>query len=179
MQTLADFQHALVQELALQQPPQTIARNQYLLQAGQVERHFYFIESGAVQLFYVSEHEEHIIRLGYQGSIINVLPSFLQGTPSRFYLQAIRKTVLRAVPKNEWQQWLEATPERLHWYNKMLELLLADQVNREIDLLSSSPIERLRRVEARSPQVFQEVPSRYIASYLRMTPETLSRIRKG
>ena len=99
MQSLADFNKALIEELALQAAPQTIPRNHYLLQAGQIERHFYFIEEGAVQLFYISEHEEHIIRLCYKGSIINVLPSFLQGTPSRFYLQAIRKTTLRAVPK--------------------------------------------------------------------------------
>ena len=179
MNSLADFQAALVQELALNEEQRTIARNDYLLRAGEVERHFYYIEEGAVQLFYVSEHEEHIIRLGYKGSIINVLPSFLQNSPSEMYLQAIRKTVLRAVPKARWTAWLEEDASRMRFYNQMLEALLAEQVEREIDLLSSSPIERLRRVEARSPQVFQEVPSRYIASYLRMTPETLSRIRKS
>ena len=49
-------------------------------------------------------------------------------------------------------------------------------MERELDLLTSSPHERIQRVLKRSPQVFQEIPAKYIASYLRMTPETLSRI---
>jgi CRP/FNR family transcriptional regulator, anaerobic regulatory protein len=55
--------------------------------------------------------------------------------------------------------------------------LVVQQMQRELDLLTASPIERYRRVIARSPQLFQEVPLKYIADYLRMTPETLSRLR--
>ena len=61
----------------------------------------------------------------------------------------------------------------------MLESLFLDQFEREIDLLTASPEERYLRVLKRSPKVFQEVPHKYIAEYLRMTPETLSRIKKS
>lgn len=57
--------------------------------------------------------------------------------------------------------------------------LLNSMLEREIDLLTSSPFERYNRILERSPQVFQEIPLKYIASYLRMTPETLSRLRKS
>jgi hypothetical protein len=53
------------------------------------------------------------------------------------------------------------------------------QMERERDILTSSPLERYKRVLERSPQLFQEIPNKYIASYLRMTPETLSRIKKS
>jgi len=53
------------------------------------------------------------------------------------------------------------------------------QMERERDLLTSSPMERYLRVKDRSPQLFQEIPNKYIASYLRMTPETLSRLKKS
>lgn len=53
------------------------------------------------------------------------------------------------------------------------------EIEREIDILTFSPAERLNRVQERSPHLFQEIPSKYIAAYLRMTPETLSRIRKS
>lgn len=64
-------------------------------------------------------------------------------------------------------------------YIKLLETLITQQIDREIDLLIISPSERLSRVLERSPQLFQHIPLKYIASYLKMKPETLSRIRKS
>jgi hypothetical protein len=64
-------------------------------------------------------------------------------------------------------------------YTRLIEFLVTQQIDREIDLLISSPSERLNRVLQRSPDVFQHIPLKYIASYLRMKPETLSRIRQA
>ena len=64
-------------------------------------------------------------------------------------------------------------------YIELLEAMVLQQMDREIDLLTVSPVERLNRVLLRSPHLFQEIPLKYIASYLRMTPETLSRIRNS
>ena len=61
----------------------------------------------------------------------------------------------------------------------MLENLITQQMEREVDLLIESPAERLKRILERSPNLFQHVPLKYIANYLRMTPETLSRIRNS
>lgn len=62
---------------------------------------------------------------------------------------------------------------------KILENLVIQQMEREIDILTSSPKERYERVLKRSPQLFQHIPNRHIANYLRMTPETLSRLKKS
>lgn len=172
---LKDMEETLVQQVEAV----VYERNEFILQAGAVEQHFYWIEKGAVRAFYLSEMEEHTIRLGYQGSLISSLSSFLTGAPSELYLQAIRKTELRMIPKALYRQFVEETPERLLQYSRLLELLFAQQLEREIDLLTYSPVERYQRVLARSPQLFQEIPAKYIASYLRMTPETLSRIQKS
>mgnify|MGYP003537891681 FL=1 len=66
--------------------PKVLNKGEFLLRAGEIERNLYYIESGAVRAFYLSEFEEQTIRLGYEGSIINSLASFLKGTPSEFYL---------------------------------------------------------------------------------------------
>ena len=58
-------------------------------------------------------------------------------------------------------------------------LIGACDLEREVDLITYSPQKRFERVFERSPQLFQEIPQKYIASYLRMTPETLSRILKN
>ncbi|WP_338126498.1 hypothetical protein [Tenacibaculum piscium] len=62
---------------------------------------------------------------------------------------------------------------------RLLESFMYQQIEREIDLITYSPQKRFNRVFKRSPQLFQEIPQKYIASYLRMTPETLSRILKN
>ncbi len=62
---------------------------------------------------------------------------------------------------------------------EILENLGVQQLEREIDLLKNSPKERYERVLKRSPQLFQEIPNRHIANYLRMSPETLSRLKKS
>jgi CRP-like cAMP-binding protein len=64
-------------------------------------------------------------------------------------------------------------------WNQLLVELIQQQMEREKDLLTAAPSERYKRVLERSPQLFQEIPTKYIASYLRMTPETLSRIKKS
>ena len=59
-----------------------------------------------------------------------------------------------------------------------VDSIMAAQIEREIDILTNSPKERYLRVLKRSPQLFQEIPNKHIASYLRMSPETLSRMKK-
>jgi len=61
---------------------------------------------------------------------------------------------------------------------KILQDLVVQQMQREIDILTNSPRERYERVFRRSPQLFKEVPNRHIANYLRMSPETFSRLKK-
>jgi hypothetical protein len=58
-------------------------------------------------------------------------------------------------------------------------MIIYDQFEREKDILTYSPLKRYQRVLKRSPQLFQEIPNKYIASYLRMSPETLSRLKKS
>ena len=153
-----------------------IDRGEFLIRQGEVESHIYYIHSGAIHAFYVSDHEEHTIRFGYKGSLITSIPSFYNGQPSELFLQAIRKTEITAYSRQSFFKAMETSEELQSFYLTSLEQLAAQQMERELDLLTSSPHERIQRVLKRSPQVFQEIPAKYIASYLRMTPETLSRI---
>jgi CRP-like cAMP-binding protein len=155
-----------------------VSRNALIVTEGRVDQNIYFIKSGAVRVFLQTEFEEMTIRFGYRNNIITSLSSFINNAPSEFYIQAIRATTLGVITREQFMQFVNAEPARLQWYVKLLEQLVTQQMEREIDLLTASPSARLQRVLERSPQLFQEIPSKYIASYLRMTPETLSRIRK-
>ena len=159
--------------------PRTLAKGEMLVREGDVEQNLYYIENGAVRAFILTEFEELTIRFGYEGSFINSLSSYITGKPSELYIDAIRKTDIRVVPKQDVIKLAQKDAESQQQYIALLELLICQQIEREVDLLTVSPSERLNRVLKRSPNLFQEIPLKYIASYLRMTPETLSRVRNS
>lgn len=154
-------------------------RNEFLKISGSTDTDIYFVEKGSVRLFMIDENEERIIRFGYTGNIIVSLDSFLSGKPSDFYIQAIKKSSIKIASKKDFYEFIQSDEENLKFWNSILEDLVLQQIEREKDLLISSPRERFERVLKRSPKLFQEVPNKYIANYLRMSPETLSRLKKS
>lgn len=157
----------------------TLHRGDHLLSQGQIERHTYFVLSGAVVVKHFKENESHTIRFGYQGSFLNSIPSFFDDSPSYFDIIALKKTKVKAFAKKRLFDLIAKNDSYKEVYISVLENLATHFVEREIDLLASSPSERYERVLKRSPQLFEEIPLKYIADYLRMTPETLSRLRKS
>lgn len=157
----------------------TLQRNDYLKVANTTDTNIYFVESGSLRIFILDGSEEQIIRFGYSDNIIVALDSFLSEKPSEFYIQALKKTVVKVIPKSVFYEFVEQSEENKKVFIKMLEDLVLQQMGREKDILTSSPKERYNRVLARSPRLFQEIPNKHIANYLRMSPETLSRLKKS
>jgi CRP-like cAMP-binding protein len=156
----------------------TLERNEFLKVKGSIDTNTYYVESGSLRVFVLDDDEEQIIRFGYKGSTIASIDSFLTGKPSNFFIQAIKKSVIKVISKKQIEDLLNAKNNSMLWI-KILEDLVLQQMEREVDILTSSPKERYNRVLKRSPQLFQEIPHRYIANYLRMSPETLSRLKKS
>lgn len=154
-----------------------LERNEFLKVAGSMDTNIYYVESGALRVFVLDEFEEQTIRFGYRQNLISSLDSFLGNRPSGLYIQALKKTVVKRIRKESFDNFLREEGNRV-LYTNILETLVLQQMEREVDILTSSPRERYQRVLKRSPQLFQEIPHRYIANYLRMTPETLSRLKK-
>lgn len=164
--------------VALSDKEITIDRNEFLKVKGSIDTNLYYIESGSLRIFVLDDYEEQTIRFGYKENLIVSLDSFLTGKPSELYIQAIKKTVVKVVSKEQFDNFLEKENNQNLW-TKILENLVVQQMEREIDILTNSPKERYERVLKRSPQLFQEIPNRYIANYLRMSAETLSRLKKS
>lgn len=156
----------------------TIERNEFLKLKGSIDTNLYYVESGSLRIFVLDNYEEQTIRFGYKENLIVSLDSFLTGKPSDLYIQAIKKTVVKVVTKKQIDIFLEKEKNQNLW-TKILENLVIQQMEREIDILTNSPKERYERVLKRSPQLFQEIPNRHIANYLRMSAETLSRLKKS
>lgn len=156
----------------------SLDRNEFLKVKGSIDTNVYYVVSGSLRVFVLDDAEEHTIRFGYRDNIIVALDSYFSGGPSIFYIQAIKKTVVKVITKEQVDDFLKLGNNKLMW-TKILENLVVQQLEREIDILTSSPKARYQRVLERSPQLFQEIPHRHIANYLRMSPETLSRLKKS
>lgn len=157
----------------------SLKRNEYLKVKGSTDTNLYYVKSGSLRVFIEDEFEEHTIRFGYEGNFISSLDSYITEKPSPFYIQAIRAAELKVITKEAFTEIINSKTEYLKLWQQILAGLVYQQMEREVDILTYSPAERYRRLLERSPQLFQEIPAKYIASYLRMTPETLSRIRKS
>lgn len=154
-----------------------VERNEYIKVGGSVDRNIYYIESGSVRAFVVDDVVEQNIRFGYAGNLIVALDSFITAKPSPLFIQAIKRSTVRVITKSDFDLFLKEPENQTRWVS-ILEELVTQQLEREIDILTTSPKERYLRVLQRSPQLFQEIPNLHIANYLRMSPETLSRLKK-
>lgn len=154
-------------------------RNEILKGSGTVDTNIYWVQEGSLKIYIVDNEEERIIRFGYEGNIIVSLDSFISGRPSDFYIQAIKKSTVYIASKSDFEKFINSSENNLKLWNSILQDLVLQQVEREKDILTNSPKERYERVLKRSPKLFQLIPNKYIANYLRMTPETLSRLKKS
>ena len=156
-----------------------VHRNEYVTVKGSIDTNLYFVTKGSLRIYVVDRSEEQTVRFGYKDNLIAALDSFLNEKPSDFYIQALKKTTLKVIKKPEFMNLVNSSSKNTQLWSKVLENFVLQQIERERDILITSPVERYHRVLLRSSQLFQEIPNKYIASYLRMTPETLSRIKKS
>lgn len=152
-----------------------LERNAFLAPSKDV----YWVANGSLRMYVQDNGEERNIRFGYKEDFVVFLDTFLAGRPSEFQIQAIKQTELRILPHKAFRELIDSSEGYRSLWNSILQDLVLQQLEREKDLLTSSPKTRYERVLHRSPRVFQEIPHKHIANYLRMTPETLCRLKKS
>lgn len=156
-----------------------LKRYDHLLRAGDRDLDVYLVREGTLRACRIIAGEEQIIRFGYAGDFIFAVDAFLSGQPTEVYVQAIRACKLTVIPADRLRALADGGGEDGRLWRRVLRWLILGFQEREVDLLTPRPEDRYRRVLERSPRLFQEIPLKYIANYLRMSPETLSRIRKS
>lgn len=157
-----------------------IRRGDFLIHQGRTENCLYFVESSTFRIgFPISETEDATVGFGYPGTLLTSFPSLVKNLPSDYFIQAISKGEVLGIPREPFYATVEQFPELALIWRKWVEEALLGRIEREIDLLTPNPADRLERLLKRSPYLFQLIPLKHIASYLRMTPETLSRLRSS
>lgn len=145
--------------------------------AGEVEDHFYIVKSGVQRMSFPHDGEDVCVGFSYDGSWSGAFDSFVTRKPGRFDVRAVTDTVLVGIRYGNLQELYEELPVMERFGRLILEELVVGRATREIEQLSLTAEERYDRLVARSPKLLQLVPQKDIASYLRMSPETFSRLR--
>lgn len=152
-----------------------LKRSDFLVSKGAKENYLYFVQSGTLRIFYPNKEQEICVGFAYENTFVCSFPSFVKDTPSDYYIQALSSCKLVAIKRNDFYALVNQYINLEHAWRCFVEDALVGIIEREIEILSLTPEERYDKLLERSPHILQKVPQKYIASYLNMQPETLSR----
>lgn len=156
---------------------QRLRRGDFLCAPGKIEQHVWFVNEGVLRLFYPTETDEICVGFAYADTLVCSFPSFLTQKPSAFSVQALSECRICGISRSELNQAREKWPGVARFWTQSIEYALAGIIEREIEVHTSTPEQRYAKLLDRAPHIFQQVSLKYIASYLRIAPETLSRLR--
>ncbi|MCH5302275.1 MAG: Crp/Fnr family transcriptional regulator [Prevotella sp.] len=157
--------------------PMKFSKNEKILKEGEVCENIYWVVKGLVRQFYYKNNKEVTEYMAYENTIFMCIESLFREEPSHLQVQAIEPTLLYAIPKRELDQVAMKSVNIQMLYRKILEeSLILSQIHADM-LRFESAQDRYQKLVKRQPQLVLRAPLVYIASYLQMTPETLSRVR--
>jgi len=159
--------------------PRTIRKHQFLLNEGEVCRYLGYVNSGCMREYTIdNKGAEHIIQFAIEDWWVSDLNSFLSGLPATYNIEALHYSELLLLEKSSREQLLNACPKMERFFRILLESNYIATHQRVVASLSDSAEERYLKFIKTYPELYEKIPQHYIASYLGITPQSLSRIRK-
>ena len=157
--------------------PMKFAKGEMILSEGEVCENIYYIERGLIRQFYFKNGKQITEHLGEDRTIFMCIESLFREEPTKLQVEAIEPTTVYALPKRRLEQMALHNVNIQILYRKILEeSLIISQVHADLVRFETAQ-DRYKKMCKLSPQVILRAPLVYIASYLQMTPETLSRVR--
>lgn len=153
------------------------AKGDMILSEGEVCRYIYFIDKGLIRQFYIKHGKEVTEHLGDDHSVFMCIESLFKEIPTQLQVEALEPCIIYALPKDKLERVALHNVNIQILYRKILEeSLILSQVHADLVRFETAQ-DRYRRMCKLYPQVVLRAPLLFIASYLQMTPETLSRVR--
>lgn len=154
-------------------------KGEVITEMGKVENYVYFIIEGVTRSYFFKEDKEISLDFHFTGDFISVYESFLDRTPAGHAIEALTPLSMMRIRYENLTKLYEKAPKFEQVGRIMTEELFKKSSERVKDLLSLSATERYVKLLNAHPQYVQNIPLKYLASFLNITPESLSRIRKS
>lgn len=159
--------------------PKKFAKGEMILEEGDVCESIYYIDKGLIRQFYYKNEKELTEHIGAEGEIFMCIESLFREEPTKLQVEALEPCQLYLIPKHRLEQVALHNVNIQILYRKILEeSLIVSQVHADLLRFETAQNRYLRLCKLK-PQVVLRAPLVYIASYLQMTPETLSRVRSA
>ncbi|MEK6152533.1 Crp/Fnr family transcriptional regulator [Flavobacteriaceae bacterium 3-367] len=155
-----------------------LKKHSILLNFGAIENHLSFIAKGIVRFYVPREEFDLTFGFLFENEFVTGYDSFLTQTPSEYQIETLTETILWKISHQDLQEVYERTGSGNIIGRKMAENMFLIKSKRELSLLSKTAEERYLDLFSDRPKLFQQIPLKYIASYIGITPQALSRIRR-
>ncbi len=160
--------------------PRSFAKGEHLFKAGEVCDHLFVMIRGLVRCYYLHEDKEVNLRLLCDPTIVLAYSSYIQKAVSREYIQALEPCEGFMFHRAQMEAAIEVFPALQRLTTNFAERHFLAMENRLLMIQYKSAEERLRFfLENTDPALIERTPAVHIASYLGMTPESLSRIKRN
>jgi len=156
-----------------------MAKNEYLSQEGQISQQMYFLNTGMCRSFNLKDGKEITTNFFFQGSLVTDYSSFVQQKPSSEYFQLLEDAELIYFSYADMQRMYDKYYNLQKFGRLIAEKIFLNFYQRQQDFLLRTPKERYLNLVKRRPKVILNLPQIHVASYLGITPEYLSRLRRS
>ena len=159
--------------------PKKLRKKQYLLQEGDICKYMAFVEKGLLRSYNVDDKGyEHMIQFAWEGWWISDTYSFLSGEPAAYNIDAIDDAELLLISLPDFEEMTLKVPKMERYFRILFQNNIVSKERRLLSSITYSAEEKYLKLSETNPELIQRIPQNLIASYLGITPETLSRIRK-
>jgi CRP-like cAMP-binding protein len=153
-------------------------RNQLLLREGEVCKHYYFVNKGCLRLFTINKDGVEGTRyFAFEGAFGTALPSLIEQTPAFEFVQTIENSELLKISRENFFQLVDTVPQFARIYRQILEMGFITAQKRIYGFQGFDALQKVRWVMQYQPDFLVRVSNKMAASYLGITPATLSRLK--
>jgi CRP-like cAMP-binding protein len=155
-------------------------KRETLVVAGTPCEYFYFVISGSLRTYTTDDRgHEHIFHLAFEDWWASDLFSFISGDAAFFTIEALEDTEVLAIHRDDYEVLLSNYPKFERFFRLLMQNAYVASQKRTMDIMSLSAEKRYLDLVQRYPQMELRVAQHHIASFLGITPEALSRIKRG
>lgn len=168
---------AELEYIAQQFKPKKVKKNSFLLKEGTVCKDLVFVQTGCLRLYFVKEDVETSVWFAFPHSSAIEMYSFISEQPSNYFLQAIEDSEIWFLPKTELTKLYQVQPKMQEMMRNFWEDVILNLLKRFTALQTDSAEKRYLDL-LQTPTYLEKIPQKYLASFIGVTPTSLSRIRK-